>query len=116
MQDLINKFVRAKKSATKARRELSKVVLSGTSGLSVEQVIILEAITIEARTVSDIAKRCAMHVPSVSRALADLDGKGIFERLLDGGDMRYCMIKITAHGKNLLAMVYEVHLGLVDKI
>lgn len=109
MQDLINKFVKAKKSATKARREISKVVLSSTSGLSVEQVLILEAITQQSRTVSDIAKRCAMHVTSVSRALAELDGKGIFERLLDGGDMRYCLIKITAHGKKLLSMVYEVH-------
>jgi len=109
MQELIKKFVKAKKSATKARRELSKAVLDSTSGLSVEQVLILESIELEAITVSDIARRCAMHVPSVSRALVELDGKGIFDRLANDDDMRRCMIGITAHGKKLLARVYEAH-------
>lgn len=79
-------------------------------GLSAQQWrvirVLVEADQLDA---TEIAKRCALLMPSVSRILQNLHQRGLVSREIASDDQRRSMISITAQGQNLFATLSPVN-------
>ncbi len=60
--------------------------------------VLVEAPELDA---SEIADRCALLMPSLSRILQNLHKRGLVDRKTDAGDQRRSMISITPRGRAL---------------
>lgn len=71
--------------------------------LSAQQWRVLRAL-VEAddRDASDISERCAILLPSLSRILRNLDGRGLIRRKTCEEDQRRSLISITKKGRKLV--------------
>ncbi len=58
---------------------------------------------------SEIADRCALLTPSVSRILQNLHKRGLVDRKTDAGDQRRSMISITPSGRALFETLSPIN-------
>lgn len=71
-------------------------------GLSPQQWRVIRVLVeAEELDASEIADRCALLMPSLSRILQNLHKRGLVDRKTDAGDQRRSMISITPSGRAL---------------
>jgi homoprotocatechuate degradation regulator HpaR len=68
--------------------------------------VLVEAPELDA---SEIAERCALLMPSVSRILQNLHKRGLVDRKTDAGDQRRSMISITPSGRALFETLSPIN-------
>jgi homoprotocatechuate degradation regulator HpaR len=77
--------------------------------LSAQQWRVLRALMEKnERDASEIAQRCEILLPSLSRILQNLDGRGLIRRKPCGKDQRRSLISITARGRKLVNEIAPV--------
>ena len=73
-------------------------------GLSAQQWRVIRVLVEEdALDASELAERCALLMPSLSRILQNLHKRGLIDRRADRGDQRRTLISITPAGRELFA-------------
>ena len=71
-------------------------------GLSAQQWRVIRVLVEEdALDASEVAERCALLMPSLSRILQNLHRRGLIARQVDRGDQRRTLISITPAGRRL---------------
>ena len=71
--------------------------------LSAQQWRVLRSLMeVSERDASEIAAHCSILLPSLSRILQNLDGRGLIRRKPCGRDQRRSLIAITAKGRRLV--------------
>jgi homoprotocatechuate degradation regulator HpaR len=71
-------------------------------GLSAQQWRVIRVLVEEdALDASQVAERCALLMPSLSRILQNLHKRGLIDRQADRGDQRRTLISITPAGRRL---------------
>ena len=58
---------------------------------------------------TELAEACALHLPSVSRILQNLDSRGLVKRRASNDDQRRSIISITARGRRLFEHLSPVN-------
>ena len=73
-------------------------------GLSAQQWRVIRVLVEEdALDASELAERCALLLPSLSRILQNLHRRGLIDRQVDADDQRRTLISITPAGRELFA-------------
>lgn len=79
-------------------------------GLSAQQWRVIRALVEEdALDASELAERCALLMPSLSRILQNLDRRGLILRQVDASDQRRTLISITPAGRELFQALSPVN-------
>lgn len=96
---LINDFMAAKALSNALRNEIA---LRLNSELTPEQFIALKLASAGDICASELAKRCDVKGPSLSRMLDTLEGLKAIKRVPDPSDTRRTIVRIQAKGVKLL--------------
>jgi homoprotocatechuate degradation regulator HpaR len=79
-------------------------------GLSPQQWRVIRALVEEeGLDASELAQRCFLLLPSLSRILQNLERRGLIERRPDAGDARRSLISLTAQGRALFDRLAPVN-------
>jgi homoprotocatechuate degradation regulator HpaR len=79
-------------------------------GLSPQQWRVIRALVEEeALDATEIAERCALLMPSLSRILQNLEKRGLVDRKTASDDQRRSMVSITATGKKLFRTLSPIN-------
>ena len=85
--------------------------------LSAQQWRVLRALMESSnRDVSEIAERCSILLPSLSRILRNLEGRGLIRRRLCKNDQRRSLVSISAKGRRLVERIAPISEERYDEI
>ena len=75
-------------------------------GLSPQQWRVLRALVeVDELDATEIAVRCALLMPSLSRILQNLDGRGLIKRTISSADQRRSLVSISDSGRALFEKI-----------
>lgn len=85
--------------------------------LSPQQWRVLRALMeVSERDASQIADRCSILMPSLSRILQNLEGRGLIARKTSDTDQRRSLVSITAQGRKLVDEIAPISERRYDEI
>jgi len=86
-------------------------------GLSTQQWRVLRALEEEeALDATEIAGRCALLMPSLTRILQNLEGRDLVSRVPAKNDLRRTLVSITAEGRHLFEVIAPLQEARYDLI
>jgi DNA-binding MarR family transcriptional regulator len=103
MSKIKAQFLKAKKSYTAARKAVADAIEA--TGLTPEQWAALTEIPEEGIRATVLAEKANLFGPSLSRMVVELLKFKVITKTVDGTDGRAFILRITPHGKKLLAKV-----------
>ena len=79
-------------------------------GLSAQQWRVLRVLVeVDALDATEIAERCALLMPSVSRILQNLDKRGLVDRQTAADDQRRTLVSVTGEGRELFEALAPIN-------